>query len=55
MSKAKEKGKRSSTPHKGKSIARQGTGRRYNKRSEENIQNTERSIDRHRNRKGRYL
>ena len=29
---------RSSTPHKGKSIARQGTGRRYNKRSEENIQ-----------------
>jgi len=54
MPKAKEKGKRSSVLHKGKSIARQGTGRRYSKRSEENIQNTERSIDEHRNRKGRY-
>ena len=55
MPKAKEKGRRSGTLYKGKSAARQGTGRRYSKRSEENIQNTERSIDRHRNRKGRYL
>jgi len=53
MSKAKEKGKRSGVPHKGKSTARQGTGRRYSKRSEENVQNTERSMDRYRNRKSR--
>jgi len=54
MLKAKEKGRRSSTLYKGKSAARQGTGRRYSKRSEENIQNTERSMDRHRNRKDGY-
>ena len=54
MSKAKEKGRRSSTPYKGKSAARQGMGRRYSKRSEENVQNTERSIDGYRNRKGGY-
>ena len=54
MPKAKEKGRRSGMPHKGKSTARQGIGRRYSKRSEENIQNTERSMDRHRNRKGGY-
>ena len=50
MSKVKEKGRRSGMSHKGKSTARQGTGRRHSKRSEENIQNTERSIDEHRNR-----
>jgi len=55
MPKAKEKGRRSSMPHKGKSAARQGMGRRYSKRSEENVQNTERSMNRHRNRKGRYV
>ena len=38
MPKAKEKERRSGMPYKGKSIARQGMGRRYNKRSEENIQ-----------------
>ena len=54
MPKAKEKGRRSGTPHKGKSTTRQGIGKRYSKRSEENVQNTERSIDGHRNRKGRY-
>ena len=54
MPKAKEKGRRSGTPHKGKSTTRQGIGRRYSKRSEENVQNTERSIDGHRNRKGGY-
>ena len=54
MLKAKEKGRRSGTLFKGKSAARQGTGRRYSKRSEENIQNTERSMDRHRNRKDGY-
>ena len=45
MPKAKEKERRSSMPHKGISTARQGMGRRYSKRSEENIQNTERSMD----------
>ena len=50
MPKAKEKGRRSSIPHKGKNTVRQGISRRYSKRSEENIQNTERSIDEHRNR-----
>jgi len=55
MSKVKEKEKRSSMPHKGKNAARQGMGRRHSKRSEENVQNTERSIDGHRNRKGGYI
>jgi len=55
MPKAKEKGKRSGTPHKEKSAARQDIGRRYSKRSEENVQNTERSMDRHRNRKDGYV
>jgi len=54
MPKAKEEERRSSTPYKEKSIAKRYMGRRYSKRSEENIQNTERSIDRYRNRKGGY-
>ena len=54
MPKAKEKERRSSMPHKGKSAVRQGMGRRYSKRSKENVQNTERSMDRYRNRKGGY-
>ena len=54
MPKAKEKERRSSTSYKGKSAARQGMGRRYSKRSEENIQNIKRSMDGYRNRKGGY-
>ena len=41
-------------PHKEKNAARQGMGRRHSKRSEKNVQNTERSMDGHRNRKGGY-
>ena len=54
MPKAKKEGRRSSTSHKGKSIAKRYIGRRYSKRSEENVQNTEGGMDRHRNKKGRY-
>ena len=54
MPKAKKEGRRSGASHKGKSTEKRCMGRRYSKRSEENIQNTERSIDKHRNRKGRY-
>jgi len=50
----KEKGRRSGIPHKGKSTTRQGMDRRYSKRSKENVQNTERSMNGHRNRKGKY-
>ena len=45
MPKVKEKGRRSGVLHKGKSTARQGMDRRYSKRSEEKVQNTERSMD----------
>ena len=55
ISKVKEKGRRSGVPHKGKSTTRQSIGKRYSKRSEEKVQNTKRSVDRHRNRKGRYV
>ena len=55
MFKAKEKGRKSGVSHKGKSTARQGMGRRYSKRSKENIQNTERSMNGHRNRKDGYV
>jgi len=54
MLKAKEEERRSGMPYKGKSTAKRCMGRRYSKRSEENVQNTERSIDRYRNRKGGY-
>ena len=54
MLKAKEEERRSGMPYKGKSTAKRRTGRRYSKRSEKNVQNTKRSIDRHRNRKGGY-
>ena len=37
MPKVKKRGRRNGMPHKGKSIARQGIGRRYSKRSEENV------------------
>ena len=54
MPKAKEEGKRSGTPHKEKSTAKRYTGRRYSKRSKENIQNTKGGMDGHKNRKGGY-
>ena len=54
MPKAKKEGRRSCVPYKGKSTAKRCTGRRYSKRSEENVQNTEGGMDRHRNKKGRY-
>ena len=45
---------RNGMSYKGKSTARQGTGRRYCKRSEKDVQNTKRSMDGHRNRKSRH-